>query len=95
MQEDRRLIGLYLRERVDGMGSISEFTRQNPTISRAVAYRVFDGSPDVTWSILRRFEYALGLPMGTLAYVAAHDWEGLRDAGVREDEITWLMRAKG
>ena len=91
MGEDRELVGTFVRRQIEGQGAIDSFAN-DVDIARGTLYRIFRGDPVVSWGKLNRIETFLELPVGTLTLIAAHDWDGLRDVGVRGDMVQWLQK---
>lgn len=90
---DRKLMGSVLRrEIVREHRTVSNFTKEAPKVSRKTIERIMAGDPSVEREAIEYIEGRLGMPRDTLALIADHDVQGLREIGVDADLVRTVIQ---
>lgn len=90
---DRSLMGAVLRrEIVREHRTISNFMKQAPKVSRKTVERIMAGDASVEREAIEYIEGRMGMPRDTLALIAAHEVQGLREIGVDPDLIRTVLQ---
>lgn len=90
---DRRLMGKVLRrEIVREHRTISNFVKGAPKVSRKTVERIMAGDASVEREAIEYVEGRMRMPRDTMALIAAHDVQGLREIGVEPDLVRTVLQ---
>lgn len=94
MELDRKLIAEAVEHELyshpDFRGNWSALERES-RVSHSTMSRLKRADERVTQSSMRKIEAALRLPFDTLATIGSHDMDGLRELGVDDRLLQWLV----